>query len=132
MIEIFSFQPFNTDLVFLPCATDPTPPEICNNSKCYPFFHNVIGAIDGTHIACAPSEREHAAACTRKGLLTQNCLVACSFGLIFTYVLSGWEGSAPNALIFYNAHQTNFPIPDGKYYLADASFPLCPELLVPY
>ena len=96
------------------------------------FLHDAIGAIDGTHIACAPSERECAATCNRKSLLTQNCLIACSFDLMFAYVLSGWEGSAADVLIFHNVHQTDFPIPNKKYYLADAGFPLCPELLVPY
>ena len=128
----FSSQPFYTNEVRLPHQTPPVPPEICNNPKRYPFFHDAIGAIDGTHIACAPSERERAAARNRKGLLTQNCLIACSFDLMFTYVLSGWEGSAADALIFHNACQTDFYIPNRKYYLADAGFPLCPELLVPY
>ena len=128
----FSSQPFYTNEVWLPHQTDPVPPEICNNPKCYPFFHVAIGAIDGTHIACAPSERECAAAHNRKGLLTQNCLITCSFDLMFTYVLSGWEGSAADALIFHNACQTDFHIPNRKYYLADAGFLLCPELLVPY
>jgi hypothetical protein len=106
-----------SDEVQLPCKTDPVPPEIHNNPKRYPFFHDAIGAIDGTHIACAPSDKERAAACNRKRLLMQNCLIACSFDLLFTYVLSGWEGSAADALIFHNACQTNFPVPDGKYYL---------------
>ena len=132
MLTIFSSPPFYTNLVRLPHETDPIPSEIRDNPKRYPFFRDAIGAIDGTHIACAPSERERAAARNRKGLLTQNCLIACSFDLRFTYVLSGWEGSAADALIFHNARQTDFPIPNGKYYLADAGFPLCPELLVPY
>jgi hypothetical protein len=132
MLEIFSSMPFYTEHVHLPNATDPIPPEIQNNPKHYPFFCDTIGAIDGTHIVCSPSARERAAARDRKGLLTQNCLIACSFDLLFMYVLSGWEGSAADALIFHNARQTDFPIPNGKYYLADAGFPHCPELLVPY
>ena len=94
MLTIFSSLSFYTNLVHLPHETDPIPSEICDNPKRYPFFHDAIGAIDGTHIACAPSEREHAVTRNRKGLLTQNCLIACSFDLRFTYVLSGWEGSA--------------------------------------
>lgn len=132
MLTIFSSPPFYTNYVHLPCGTDPIPPEIRDNPKRYPFFCDAIGAIDGTHIACSPSEKERAAARNRKGLLTQNCLMACSFDLRFTYVLSGWEGSAADALIFHNARQTDFPVPNAKYYLADAGFPLCPELLVPF
>jgi hypothetical protein len=132
MLIIFSSKPLYTDEVRLPHETDPIPPKIHNNPKHYPFFCDAISAIDGTHIACAPLERKRAAACNRKGLLTQNCLIACSFDLLFMYVLSEWEGSAADTLIFHNARQTDFPVPDGKYYLADAGFPLCPELLVPY
>lgn len=91
-----------------------------------------MGAIDGTHIACSPSARERAAARDRKGLLTQNCLMACGFDLRFLYVLSGWEGSAADSLVFHDARQKSFPVPEEKYYLADAGFPLCNQLLVPY
>jgi hypothetical protein len=58
--------------------------------------------------------------------------MACSFDLRFVYVLSGWEGSAADATIYHDARHTDFHIPAGKYYLADAGFPLCDELLVPY
>ena len=50
----------------------------------------------------------------------------------FTYVLSGWEGSMADASIYNDARLNNLAIPDGKYYLADAGFPCCPQLLVPY
>jgi hypothetical protein len=118
--------------VRLPHDTDTLPDRIRTNPKLYPFFRDAIGVIDGTHIACTPSEQERAAARNRKGLLTQNCLMACSFDMLFTYVLSGWEGLAADAMIFHNAHQSDLPVPNGKYYLADAGFPHCPELLVPY
>ncbi|KAF8224792.1 hypothetical protein L208DRAFT_1099720, partial [Tricholoma matsutake] len=66
MLTIFSSPPFYTNLVHLPHETDPIPSEICDNPKHYPFFCDAIGAIDGTYIACAPSEREHAATWNRK------------------------------------------------------------------
>ena len=50
----------------------------------------------------------------------------------FTYILSGWEGSALDGHIFENARQTNLAIPAGKYFLADAGFAGCDALLVPY
>lgn len=132
MLAAFSSAPFYTTYVRMPTASDPVPPEIFHNPKRYPFFKDALGALDGTHINCSPSAQEREAARNRKGLLTQNCLVACSFDLLFLYVLSGWEGSASDALIFYNARLTDFPIPNGKYYLADAGFPVCDKLLVPY
>ena len=63
ILTIFSSQPFYTDYVHLPSETDPILPEICNNPKHYPFFCDAIGAIDGKHIICSPSETEYAAAC---------------------------------------------------------------------
>jgi hypothetical protein len=69
---------------------------------------------------------------SRKGRISTNLLAACRFSLQFCYLLSGWEGSAADSRVFENAWQTDFPIPPGIYYLADAGFPLCDALLVPY
>lgn len=132
MLFIFSSPPFYTNYVRLPNANDPIHPNIQNNDKWYPFFKDAIGAIDGTHIICSPSREERNTVLNRKGLPTQNCLIACSFDLLFLYVLSGWEGSASDAFIYHNARENSLPIPPGKYYLADAGFPNCEELLVPY
>jgi hypothetical protein len=46
--------------------------------------------------------------------------------------LSGWEGSAVDGRVFDDAPRTDFLIPEGKIYLADAGFPSCDVLLVPY
>ena len=54
MLEIFSSPPFYATYVRLPTAEDPTPPEIHNNPKFWPFFKNALGAIDGSHIHLAP------------------------------------------------------------------------------
>lgn len=69
---------------------------------------------------------------SRKGRISTNLLAACQFCLLFCYLLSGWGGSAADSHVFDNACRTNFPIPPGRYYLADAGFPLCDALLVPY
>ena len=50
----------------------------------------------------------------------------------FTYVLSGWEGSAADGRLWENARQSDLRIPHGRYYLADAGFPSCDALMVPY
>jgi len=50
----------------------------------------------------------------------------------FTYVCSGWEGSAADALVYHDARCVDFRIPKGKFYLADAGFGLSEELLIPY
>jgi hypothetical protein len=49
-----------------------------------------------------------------------------------TYSLCGWEGAASNARVFADAKAHDFIVPPGKYYLADAGFPVCDELLIPY
>jgi hypothetical protein len=48
----------------------------------------------------------------------------------FVYALTGWEGSASDAHVYEDALSKSLDIPEGKYYLADAGFPLCNELLV--
>jgi hypothetical protein len=118
--------------VRLPDANAPTPPEIRNDNRFYPFLDGALGAIDGTHIRCTSSAADRDAARNRKGVLTQNCLAACTFDLRFTYFLSGWEGSSHDSTLYYDARATDFYIPKGKYYLADAGFASSEALLVPY
>ena len=52
--------------------------------------------------------------------------------MLFTYILTGWEGSATDARVWADALAKGFSVPAGFYYLADAGFPHCPELLVPF
>ncbi|KIK14211.1 hypothetical protein PISMIDRAFT_17463 [Pisolithus microcarpus 441] len=89
MVEAFSEGPIYGTYVRLPRADSPIPSRIANNPKFYPFFKDAIGAIDGTHIACMPSANERDLMRNRKGFLSQNCLVACSFDGLITYVLGG-------------------------------------------
>jgi hypothetical protein len=49
-----------------------------------------------------------------------------------TYMLSGFQGSAADTRVYHVARLTDFTIPPGKLYLADAGFAACDELLVPY
>ena len=51
---------FYSKFVKLPNTADTTPKLIATNPKFLPFFDNALGAIDGTHINCCPSEEEHA------------------------------------------------------------------------
>lgn len=88
--------------------------------------------MDGTHINCCPTVEERQTARNRKGGVTQNCLAICSFGLRFLFFVSGWEGSCADAEMYEKAQILNLPIPDGKYYLADAGFGACDALLVLY
>uniref|UniRef100_A0A0A9FZ44 DDE Tnp4 domain-containing protein n=1 Tax=Arundo donax TaxID=35708 RepID=A0A0A9FZ44_ARUDO len=51
----------------------------------------------------------------RKGYPTQNVLAAIDFDLWFTYVLSGWEGSAHNSIVLRAAlrRSNGIPMPEG-------------------
>ena len=132
MLSIFSSHPFYTSQVCLPTSNDPVPPEICNNPKLWPYFKDALGAIDGTHIHSAPPINECPTNQNRKGFVSQNCLFTCSFGLKFVYAYTGWEGSATDARVYEGALSGGLIIPEGKYYLGDAGFPCCEEILIPY
>ncbi|CAH9121683.1 unnamed protein product, partial [Cuscuta epithymum] len=76
------------------------PPQIANDDRYMPHFKNCIGAIDGTHIAITVPEEDQLRYRGRKGIPTTNVLAVCDFDLLFTYVLTGWEGSAHDSRIF--------------------------------
>jgi len=75
MVIIFSSAPFYTSYVHMP-APDADQTEMHNNPRFFPYFKNVIGALDGSHIHAAPASRDRAAFRNRKGFLSQNCLFA--------------------------------------------------------
>ena len=87
--------------------------------------------MDGTHINCCASAEMCQAAHDQIGGVTQNCLAICGFDIIFSYIFSGWDGSAADSAMFYNACITDLHISADKYYLADAGFPICDALLIP-
>ena len=51
---------------------------------------------------------------------------------MFLYILPGWEGSAANSRVFEDAQNSDFVIPEGRYYLVDAGYANSDKLLVPY
>ncbi|XP_026395767.1 putative nuclease HARBI1 [Papaver somniferum] len=119
---------------FLQPAGPSTPDEIRENPRFYPYFKNCIGAIDGTHMPAMVSEDEQPIYRKRKGFISQNVLVACSFDLQFQYVLAGWEGSAHDGRILDSSltRSDKLIVPEGKYYLGDAGFSLTPSFITPY
>jgi hypothetical protein len=52
--------------------------------------------------------------------------------MYFTYPLCGWEGAVNDVCVFADAKAHDFIILPGKYYLADAGFSVCDELLTLY
>ena len=134
MVNILSSPPFYTNHMILPNADNPVIPEIWQNPKFWLYFQGALGAIDGSHINfnfAAPASLWDIYQ-NRKGFISQNCFFACKFGLQFCYALTGWEGSITDAHLWHNSIDNDFVAPDGKYYLENASFPACEEVLLPY
>lgn len=63
-------------------------------------------------------------------------MAACSFDMKFTFVYSGWEGSAHDSRVFLAAvtrPNLEFPHPPiNKYYVVDAGYTNMPGYLAPY
>jgi hypothetical protein len=130
MLIIFATPLFYSKYVHLP--SDEVSQRIHENPKFWPFFKDTIGALDGSHIHATPPALERAAYRDRKGLVSQNCLFVCDFNMNFTYALTSWEGSATDAQVFEDACAKDLHISDSKYFLADAGYPSCHGLLIPY
>ncbi|GJV37855.1 putative nuclease HARBI1 [Tanacetum coccineum] len=108
--------------------------EIQDKPRFYPFFKDCIRAIDGTHVRVRVPNRDAPRYCSRKGYPKINVLVACTFDLKFTYVLSGWEGTVSDSGIIKDAltRDDKLLILDGKYYLVDGGLPHINTLIAPY
>ncbi|KAG6490173.1 hypothetical protein ZIOFF_051458 [Zingiber officinale] len=110
------------------------PPLIQSSSRFYPYFKDCVGALDGTHIRVKVSDEDAPRYRGGKDWPTTNVLATCSFDLKFTYILSGWEGTASDSRIVKNAlsRRDKLLIPHGKYYLVDSGFMLKRGLITPY
>ncbi|KAA3469540.1 PIF-like transposase [Gossypium australe] len=110
--------------------------QIIKDTKYMPQFKDRIGAINGTYIDAIIHEENQLRYKGRKGTPTINVLAACNFDLLFTYVLSGWKGSAHDSCIFLDTignPSLNFPKPlPGKYYLVKKGYPERQGYLTPY
>nr|XP_025686021.1 putative nuclease HARBI1 [Arachis hypogaea] len=109
-------------------------PAILHNHRFYPYFKDCIGAIDGTHFRVKVPIADQPKFRGRKDWPTQNVLAACDFDMKFTYVLTGWEGTASDSKVLKNAlsRDDNLKLPRGKFYLGDAGFMLKHGLITPY
>nr|XP_043639264.1 protein ALP1-like [Erigeron canadensis] len=112
-------------------------PEILADSRWYPFFKNCIGAIDGTHVAAwAPASKQKSFRGRKAVLVTQNVMAVCSHDMMFTFVYTGWEGTANDSRVFYDAinrPENKFPMPSGDYfYVVHSGYLNLKGFLVPY
>ncbi|GAV90502.1 LOW QUALITY PROTEIN: DDE_4 domain-containing protein, partial [Cephalotus follicularis] len=117
-----------------PSNDDDLPHHIKFNEKGYPWFKDCVGAIEGTHVsAWVLAKKKNFRG--RKFTVTQNVLCACNFNIEFTFVYSGWEGTANDSRVFLDAvthPEVNFPWPrQGQYYIVDSGFP-CTTGFPPY
>src|SRR5260370_23775135 len=86
-----------------PTPHSPIPTHVYNDSKFYPYFKDVIGCLDGSHIPAHTRESDCPAYQNRKGFISQNVLAGCDFDLKFMYILSGWEGSVSDSELYAHA-----------------------------
>ncbi|KAF9524880.1 hypothetical protein CPB83DRAFT_747178, partial [Crepidotus variabilis] len=66
VLDAVSSGPFYNTYLHLPEVDTDISDYIRKNSKFYPFFKNVLGAIDGTHINSSSSRNDRHAARDRK------------------------------------------------------------------
>lgn len=119
--------------VVLPSKDRPLDARIQSSRKYYPYFKDVAGALDGTHIYAFLPSAQATPYRNRKNTLTQNVLGVCTLDLQFCFVYPGWEGSAHDTRVVEDAQERGgFHTPEGKYWLADAGYPNKYPFLVPY
>jgi hypothetical protein len=105
--------------------------------RSWPHFRNCIGTIDGTHFRVTIPSSEQAVHMNRHGYCSQNVMVVCDFNMRFTFVVTGWPGSAHDTHIWRDTllkkYKDEFPHPpQGKYYLVDSGYPNRKGYLAPY
>lgn len=106
-----------------------------NFGRCWPYFKDCIGAIDGTHIPIS-GESITESYRNRKGWFSQNVVACCDWEMNFTYIYAGVEGSAHDCKALFEADvngRFRELIPEGGFFLADAGYaPSHPKVLTPY
>jgi hypothetical protein len=81
--------------------------------RSWPHFKKCIGAIDGTHISVTVPLSEQTVHINRHGYCSQNVMAVCDFDMRFTFMVSGWPGSAHDTHIWrdtlLNKYKKKFP-----------------------
>lgn len=109
---------------------------VFNNLRGRHSFPNVIGCVDGTHIAIRGPVNDNSYY-NRKGYNSMLLQVICKSNLEFMDVFCGWPGSAHDARVWQNSpiyHKitsTNL-IPEEYHLLGDSAYPLDTFIMVPF
>ncbi|CAD6976941.1 unnamed protein product [Tilletia controversa] len=109
----------------------PVADRITGDPGLFPFFKDVIGAIDGSHVPAHAPLKIRDRFWNRKGRTSFNVLAACDFDMCFIYILGGWEGSASDSLLWQKAQDAGLKL-GNKKLLGDAGFGFSSNLLIPY
>ncbi|KAL0445649.1 UNVERIFIED_CONTAM: hypothetical protein Slati_1692800 [Sesamum latifolium] len=107
--------------------------EECQDTR-WRWFKGCLGALDGTQIDIRVPDSEKGHYRNRKGHTSINVLGVCNTEGLFTYVLSGWEGSAADGRVLRDAisGSTGLKVPAGNYYLCDNGYANGEGFLTPY
>ncbi|KAL4305809.1 hypothetical protein AHAS_Ahas16G0115400 [Arachis hypogaea] len=90
------------------------------NSRFFSYFKNYIGAIDGTHVSTwAPASK-------------QTTFPICDLEMLFTFVYSGWEGTANDLRVFLDALTLEIIFQSLMEIDSNFRFPNMPGNLAPY
>ncbi|KAL0373477.1 UNVERIFIED_CONTAM: hypothetical protein Sradi_3263400 [Sesamum radiatum] len=105
--------------------------EECQDPR-WRWFKGCLGALDGTYIDVRVPDCEKGRYRNRKGQTSLNVLGVCNMDGLFTYVLSGWEGSAADGRVLRDSlsRSTGFKVP--PYYLCDNGYANGEGFLTPY
>ena len=104
----------------MPTSFNPNPNIPGHNRRLRRVFKGAVGALDGTLIhVVVPAKKQDLYRSRGKGDCYQNVLAICDFNMIFTFVVTGWEGEVHDSRILSEAvadPQASFPFPPpGKF-----------------
>ncbi|RWR90919.1 putative myb/SANT-like domain-containing protein [Cinnamomum micranthum f. kanehirae] len=132
---LIAMMMFAKDMI-KPPPLDTVPKEILLNPRFEPYFKDCIGALDGTLVHAIIQPEKQIPYRGRKGDCMQQVMAVCSFDMLFTYVVCGWEGTAHDQRILLDTisdEKLKFPhAPPGKYYLVDAGYTNMRGFLSPF
>lgn len=124
-------SPLYDEFVALPKANSPTPRYLANNPR-YLEFENARCVLDCFHTPAAPSQATRKFYADRQGKYTWTHLIAVDWDMRIRYMSCGHTGSKADAHVFEFAKKNGLTLHPGQYFIADAGFPLLPNVIVPY
>ncbi|XP_057778853.1 uncharacterized protein LOC130997533 isoform X1 [Salvia miltiorrhiza] len=114
-------------------ATPEAVPDGCTDPR-WRWFKGCLGALDGTYVSVMVGNEDKPRYRTRKGQISTNVLGVCDRQSNFSYVLTGWEGSAADSRVLRDAinRPHGLKVPKGKYYLCDNGYANSDGFLTPF